>query len=187
MHRPHNNGLKLADHTHPTIHRSFESTMETYSSSRFAWVVALAMAMGAVAVMPCAAQNTAKVFVDLHNAARAEVGVDPVRWQPTIATWAQNYTNQYWGTCANGENIATGPTGTDMSASAVVAKWIAEKQYYNNSTNSCAKGHMCHHYTQVVSRETKVIGCATVGCKSGGTFVICKYYQANNWASQSQI
>lgn len=157
--------------------------METYSF-KVVWVALAFAMMAAIAATPCAAQNSPQDFLDAHNAARAEVGVDPVRWEPTVAAWAENYAKQYWGSCANGENIAVGPAGADMSASSVVGMWLAEKQHYDHGSNSCTKGQMCEHYTQVVSRKTTDIGCASSGCKNGGTFVICSYYQADNWASQ---
>ncbi|GJN28958.1 hypothetical protein PR202_gb17137 [Eleusine coracana subsp. coracana] len=44
----------------------------------------------ALATTVCA-QNTAQDFVNLHNKARAAVGVGPVVWDPVVARYARNY------------------------------------------------------------------------------------------------
>ncbi|TVU40950.1 hypothetical protein EJB05_14436, partial [Eragrostis curvula] len=80
---------------------------------------ALALAAAVVAAPPCAAQNSAQDFVDLHNAARADVGVGPVSWDDNVAAYAQNYAAQRQGDCAlqhssnspYGENIFAGTGG----------------------------------------------------------------------------
>ncbi|GJN10360.1 hypothetical protein PR202_ga28448 [Eleusine coracana subsp. coracana] len=46
------------------------------------------------------AQNSQQDYLDLHNAARAAVGVGPVTWDNTVAAWAQNYANSRRGDCA---------------------------------------------------------------------------------------
>ena len=45
----------------------------------------------AAMVAAAMAQNSAQDFVDPHNAARAEVGVGPVRWDDTAAAYARGY------------------------------------------------------------------------------------------------
>ncbi|CAK9167880.1 unnamed protein product [Ilex paraguariensis] len=64
---------------------------------------------------PSHAQNLPRVYLNAHNAARAEVGVSPMRWNLTIARYAQNYARKRIGNCslANfsgdfGENIDRG-------------------------------------------------------------------------------
>ncbi|KAL5198581.1 hypothetical protein ABZP36_002093 [Zizania latifolia] len=63
--------------------------MARSSSSRvacFLFVAAVALAMAA----PCSwAQNSPQDYVDLHNAARADVGVEPVTWDDTVAAYAE--------------------------------------------------------------------------------------------------
>jgi pathogenesis-related protein 1 len=163
------------------------------TSTLVAYIPLLALAM-AVLVTPGAAQNSSQEFVDLHNAARAEVGVDPVSWDDNVAAYAQSYARQRQGDCARvhsqggpyGENILAGPAGADVSASSAVGMWVAEKQYYHHNTNSCSApaGESCMHYTQVVWRNTTTIGCARVGCNNGGAFIICSYNPRGNWANQ---
>jgi pathogenesis-related protein 1 len=152
----------------------------------------LALAMAAATV---AAQSSPQDFLDPHNAARTAVGVGPVSWDDNVAAYAQSYADQRRGDCAlqhssnspYGENIAAGPAGAALSASDAVRLWVDEKQYYHHDTNSCSApaGQSCLHYTQVVWRDTKAIGCARVGCNNGGTFVICSYNPPGNYVGQS--
>ncbi|XP_062189796.1 pathogenesis-related protein 1-like [Phragmites australis] len=155
----------------------------------------LALAFAAIVVAPCAAQNSPQDYVDLHNAARADVGVGLVSWDDNVAAYAQSYASQRQGDCAlvhssggpYGENLFGGPAGADWSASDAVDLWVAEKQYYDHDSNSCSapEGQSCGHYTQVVWRDSTAIGCARVVCDNGGVFIICSYDPPGNVIGQS--
>ncbi|KAL0559782.1 hypothetical protein IC582_000157 [Cucumis melo] len=135
------------------------------------------------------AQDSIKDFVDAHNAARAQVGVGPVHWNKTVADYAHQYANKRINDCnlvhskgPYGENIAWG--SSNLAGTVAVRMWVSEKQFYNYDTNSCVRGKMCGHYTQVVWRNSVRIGCAKVRCKSGGTFIICNYDPRGNIRGQ---
>ncbi|KAL6880392.1 hypothetical protein ACP4OV_011957 [Aristida adscensionis] len=162
---------------------------------KLAWL-AMAFAMAVVVVPPrCAAQNSARDFVELHNAARAAVGVGPVSWDNTVAAYAQNYARQRAGDCAlkhsggrYGENIFRGSAGANWSAKDAVGSWVAEKKYYHHDGNSCSapQGQSCGHYTQVVWRDSTAIGCARVVCNNGGgVFIVCSYNPPGNFVGRS--
>jgi pathogenesis-related protein 1 len=152
----------------------------------YSWV-ALAIA-NTTTVMLCAAQNSQLDFVSLHNEARVPVGVGPVTWdnnmwQPTcIATRrsaraiARSYTQA--GPTVRTSSVA--PPAADAMGS-----WVSENQYYVHASNSCAWGQMCAHNTQVVWHASTAIGCASVGCDNGGTFIICSYNPPGNFFGQS--
>ncbi|KAJ9538109.1 hypothetical protein OSB04_030842 [Centaurea solstitialis] len=40
------------------------------------------------------AQNSPQDYVNAHNQARKEVGVGPVKWDPKLAKYAENYANE---------------------------------------------------------------------------------------------
>ena len=156
----------------------------------------LALAFAAIVVAtPCAAQNSPQDYVDLHNAARADVGVGPVSWDDNVAAFAQSYAAQRQGDCAlehsgggpngYGENLFWGSPGADWSASDAVNSWVSEKQFYDHDTNSCAADQVCGHYTQVVWRASTAIGCARAVCNNGGVFITCSYKPAGNVRGQS--
>nr|CAD1819851.1 unnamed protein product [Ananas comosus var. bracteatus] len=73
----------------------------------------------------------------------------------------------------------------DYTAADAVNSWVSENQYYDHATNTCAQGQECGHYTQVVWRDSTMIGCARVVCNNGGIFITCNYYPPGNIDGQS--
>ncbi|KAK1441557.1 hypothetical protein QVD17_07555 [Tagetes erecta] len=136
------------------------------------------------------AQNSPQDFVAAHNAARAQVGVGNIAWNPTLATYAQNYANQRIGDCnlihsdgPYGENLAKG--SGEFTGTSAVNLWVSEKASYDHATNTCAAGKVCGHYTQVVWRNSVQLGCARVRCVNGEWFITCNYNPPGNYANQS--
>ncbi|XP_020234042.1 pathogenesis-related protein 1-like [Cajanus cajan] len=136
------------------------------------------------------AQDSEEDYVNAHNVARAQVVVENLGWDDTVAAFAQNYANQRQrkGDCQlihsggggkYGENIAMS-TG-DLSGVEAVKMWVDEKPYYDYYSNSCVYGQQCLHYTQVVWRNSVRIGCAKVRCDNGGTFITCNYSPPGNY------
>ncbi|CAD6226964.1 unnamed protein product [Miscanthus lutarioriparius] len=157
--------------------------------------LALAVVAATLAVTPCAAQNSPQDFVKPHNAARAAVGVGPVSWDENVAAFARSYAVQRQGDCrlvhsgggpnGYGENIFWGSSGKDWTASDAIGWWVGEKPDYDYNSNSCAKGKVCGHYTQVVWRKSTAIGCARVVCNNGGgVFITCNYNPPGNYAGE---
>uniref|UniRef100_A0A7N0T4Z7 SCP domain-containing protein n=1 Tax=Kalanchoe fedtschenkoi TaxID=63787 RepID=A0A7N0T4Z7_KALFE len=134
----------------------------------------------------CYAQTPQKQFLDAHNAARAAVGVGPLVWDQTVANYAQRYANSHRVDCKMvhskgpyGENLAW--SSGDMSIPGAVKMWVDEKRFYDYNSNSCIGGKTCGHYTQVVWRKSKRLGCAKVRCNTRGTFITCNYDPPGNW------
>ena len=138
-----------------------------------------------------------------HNAARAQVGVGPLTWDPALAAIAAAWAAQCHDTDAPiglidhnpgrsngyptyvGENIygsGGGASGTDA-----VALWISEQAHYDHATNTCAGGAICGHYTQVVWRATTKVGCALHDCPGlqYGSSVVCDYGPGGNIGGQA--
>ncbi|KAL5974101.1 hypothetical protein ACLOJK_030764 [Asimina triloba] len=126
-------------------------------------------------------------FIEGHNSARRAVGVPPVEWEPLLARFARVYSNERRKDCALqhspgfafGENIFWG-RGRGWTAKDAVNAWVGEKRFYDYENNSCS-GTDCSHYTQIVWRTTKRIGCAQIICDSGDTFITCEYYPPGNY------
>jgi pathogenesis-related protein 1 len=128
-------------------------------------------------------------FLDGHNKARAEVGVPPLKWNNTVAAYARKYANTRIADCnlehsdgPYGECIAEGYG--NLRAADAVRMWAGEKQYYDHKSNKCIGGE-CGHYTQVVWRDTKYLGCAKVKCHNGWMFVTCNYDPPGNYDGES--
>ncbi|GMY21068.1 pathogenesis-related protein 1 [Fagus crenata] len=134
------------------------------------------------------AQNSPQDYLNAHNAARARVGVGPMRWDAKVASYAQNYVNKLKGSCKlvhsggpYGENLGWG--SNDLSGTAAVNMWVAEKTKYDYNSNSCVGGE-CRHYTQVVWSNSVRLGCAKVRCNNGATIISCNYDPPGNYVNQ---
>ncbi|XP_027101182.1 pathogenesis-related protein 1A-like [Coffea arabica] len=139
---------------------------------------------------PSGAQNSKQDYLDVHNAARAQVGVGPIAWDDTVAGYAHDVANYTKKDCnlrrsggPYGENLAEG--SGDLTARDAVNLWLTEKQFYDYNSNTCAQGQACSHYTQVVWNRSVGLGCARVQCTNNGWwFVICSYYPSGNYIGQ---
>ncbi len=108
----------------------------------------------------------ANQMLSAHNAWRKRYKVGPLRWSPKLAAyaeqWAENLVHtgsfQHRPDSPYGENLATA-SGQQLTPDRVVDMWGSESKYYNYRTNSCVPGEMCGHFTQLVWKGTKEVGC----------------------------
>lgn len=150
--------------------------------------------------------SEAFLFVARHNETRANGSFGPsnpspspmlggTRWSTTVAAVASAYANNCVYAHSNnpsyGENIYAA-AGFTPTAQNVVTSWASEAADYTYSTNTCAAGKACGHYTQVVWRDSTKIGCAIKACSTGSpfqgvtnwTFAICNYDGPGNYTGQ---
>lgn len=126
-------------------------------------------------------------FVSQQNVARASMGLPPLVWDERVASYARWYAQSRRGDCAlvhssgpYGENLFWG-SGTGWAPAQAVRAWLSERPRYNYWSNSCYGG-MCGHYTQIMWRNTRRVGCAMVTCYNGrGTFITCNYDPPGNY------
>lgn len=74
--------------------------------------------------------------------------------------------------------------GARTSATNVVEAWSAEARNYDRASHTCRAGAACGHYTQVVWRGTKQVGCASSSAAKREVWV-CIYNPPGNWDGQS--
>jgi pathogenesis-related protein 1 len=138
-----------------------------------------------------------------HNRVRARLGVPPLTWNPALADVAQRWASA----CvdrqpprgmidhSSGESpVFAGPLGENLHATTgpavdptgAVEGWAAEAKDYDYATDTCRGGAMCGHYTQVVWRTTREVGCAVSTCPRlrYRTSLVCNYFPAGNWEGQ---
>lgn len=135
--------------------------------------------------------EVARQFLGAQNAARAALRLPPLTWDPKLARYAAAYANRRRGDCAlkhsegpYGENIFWG-SGNGWTAGQAAAAWVEERRGYNYWSNSCAYGQECGHYTQIVWKGSRRIGCARVVCYGGkGVFMICNYDPPGNYIGE---
>ncbi|PSS36201.1 Pathogenesis-related protein like [Actinidia chinensis var. chinensis] len=135
--------------------------------------------------------NYVSQFLAPQNAARSVRRVPPLVWDEKLARYAKWYANQRRWDCdlrhsngPYGENIFWG-SGEDWTPAQAAAAWVGEQRWYNSWSNSCADGQECGHYTQIVWRTTRRIGCARVVCFGGkGVFMTCNYDPPGNYIGE---
>ncbi len=132
-------------------------------------------------------EDFARQMLDAHNDVRGGVGLPPLQWSPELAAYAKKWANTLIAKSSTahnskspyGENIIA--TGLGSTPASVVAEWASESRNYTYSTNSC-KGD-CGHYTQLVWRMTRKVGCAVAQNRQREVWV-CSYDPAGNFLGE---
>jgi pathogenesis-related protein 1 len=141
-------------------------------------------------------------IVSEHNRLRTEAGVtEPLSYAPALAKSAQAWANhlQQSHHCqmqhshakeGYGENLywaspliwSNGRTELrTIAAAEVISSWGKEKIDYDHVSNTCALGAECGHYTQIIWRDTKKVGCGFAVCSDSREQVwVCHYSPAGN-------
>ncbi|ERN07266.1 hypothetical protein AMTRI_Chr12g240920 [Amborella trichopoda] len=133
-------------------------------------------------------------FLFAHNWARAQHLEIPLVWDIEVEKYAKWWANQRKSDCKLqhsfpegdfklGENIFWG-SGSVWSPIDAVKAWVDEEKYYSYRSNSCVGDQMCGHYTQVVWKNTRRIGCARVVCDTGDVFMTCNYDPPGNYLGE---
>ena len=163
-----------------------------------AWKLSVPLALIAVCILPCAAadesfgavqsseggQTLSKQLVEAHNRVRRAHGVEPLSWSDTLAGYAKSWADRlasegglhHHPNPKYGENLYL-ISGGDASADEVVAAWASEENDYDYKSNSCRS--RCGHYTQIVWRESKEVGCG-VGQSGKVQVWVCEYNPPGN-------
>jgi len=68
----------------------------------------------------------------------------------------------------------------------VVDSWAAERQWYSHQTNTCnaPAGKGCGHYTQLVWKNTREVGCARAICPDNAQIWVCLYDPPGNYIGE---
>lgn len=125
-------------------------------------------------------------IVAAHNSVRSKVGVPPLFWSDELAQTAQNWANTLIANGAfahrqggqYGENLfEIAGFNASSTPNNVVGAWAAESAHYSYEANSCSG--VCGHYTQVVWRDTKAVGCGVARDERREVWV-CNYAPFGN-------
>ncbi len=131
------------------------------------------------------ASSIPEAMLDAHNGVRARVGIPPLIWSDALATVAQDWANHLIAANAFshrpdnrfGENLYAMTGGTASPADAV-GMWADEARGYDIRGNACSG--VCGHYTQIVWRQTRAVGCATAATPYRQVWV-CNYDPPGNF------
>jgi uncharacterized protein YkwD len=132
-----------------------------------------------------AAGGDAALWLDAHNRLRARHCAGELVWSAKLAQVAQHWANALRDRdCAfdhsngsYGENLAAGTSGT-LGPRSVVEMWYDEVAQYRFPDGGFSM--KTGHFTQLVWRGTKQVGCGRSQCKGMDVFV-CEYDPPGNW------
>lgn len=138
----------------------------------------------------------AQEILDAHNKYRATVGVPPLVWSESLAGAAQAWANTLNSNLTfahdravqnQGENLWMGTDGF-FTLTQMVDAWGDERRYFKDGVfpDVSATGNWFDvgHYTQMVWRSTKRIGCAGVVGDDGNYRLVCRYSPPGNIIGQ---
>jgi len=124
-------------------------------------------------------------MISAHNEIRARAGVPPLVWSERLEAvaedWAKNLlARREFSHRPNGklgENLFA-ITGARSSTTEVIRAWADEARNYDYRSNRCSD--VCGHYTQIVWRDTKQVGCG-VARDNRREIWVCNYDPPGNW------
>jgi pathogenesis-related protein 1 len=134
------------------------------------------------------APDWADEILQAHNSIRTRLNLRPLLWSDKIAAAAQQWAevllarNQFAHrpNSAYGENLFQ-MVGAAASPTRVVNEWAAEARNYDYASNRC-KG-VCGHYTQIIWRDSKEVGCG-VAREGRREIWVCEYNPPGNWVGR---
>ncbi|KAK0534844.1 sterol-binding protein [Tilletia horrida] len=106
-----------------------------------------------------------QAVVNAHNFYRAKHGSGPLTWDDSLAAYAQQWADKcIWAHSGSphGENGASS-VGMPMSLSIAVDMWYNEINQYNFTLADFTEA--TGHFTQLVWRDSRTIGCAITACQ----------------------
>lgn len=132
-----------------------------------------------------------------HNLERQQLGIEPLHWDVALATSAQRWADHLAASGRfehapenaaepQGENLWAG-TPDSFSIESMVNAWAREKRFFrdgafpNNSTTG--KVGDVGHYTQMVWRATREVGCARAAGERMD-ILVCRYAEPGNYIGE---
>jgi pathogenesis-related protein 1 len=132
----------------------------------------------------------AERMVEELNKVRRDHLVGPVTWSNELSeaagVWGRELikngcTLKHDPAMKHGENLAKGY----RTPEAAVAAWAGEEEDYDYSSNTCADGKICGHYTQIVWADTTEVGCQQYDCPADKQPVlVCRFFPAGNFIGE---
>jgi pathogenesis-related protein 1 len=144
-------------------------------------------------------QSQRDIILSSHNLVRSEYDLPSLIWDTKIEKQAQEWAN----TMMKNNNFSHSTTKFrkgmweniySISGQSVISDgsdatmfWYGEQWNYNYRSNSCTSGGVCGHFTQLVWKNTKRVGCGQSVKKKGNittVYWVCQYDPAGNYDGQ---
>lgn len=148
---------------------------------------------------PHASDQIAARLLASHNAERARLGLEPLKWNRSLereaGDWARNLSRKGYLQHADrrtrngtGENLWMGTAGA-WSLETMFGMFLEERKHYRHdnfpNVSRTGKWKDVGHYTQIVWKDTQEVGCALVTAR-GNDVLVCRYWPAGNiWGARA--
>jgi len=144
-----------------------------------------------------AAADDAGRLLSSHNAERLRLGLPPLKWNPALASdagkWARVLAARgelrhadHAERKGHGENLWMGTAGA-WNAEGMVEMFLDERRHFRPAAfpdvSRTGQWSDVGHYTQIVWRDTREVGCAIDRAK-GLDVLVCRYFPAGNVMGQ---
>lgn len=142
--------------------------------------------------------SEAERLLSAHNAERMRLGLPPLEWSPELARGAAEHAQVLAARGVmehadgavrkgRGENLWLGTAGA-WNVEGMIGMFLDERRNFRHAAfphiSTTGQWKDVGHYSQIVWRETKQVGCA-VESGSGLDVLVCRYYPAGNVIGQS--
>ncbi len=142
------------------------------------------------------------VVLGMHNEERESLGLSPLAWDSALAADAARYARQMAQTnlfrhsprasraIPSGENLWMGSRGL-YDYELMVGSFLDEKRYFRRSgilpdLSTTGRWEDVGHYTQIIWRSTRKVGCALAEGQSYD-YLVCRYFPAGNVFGQNPL
>ncbi len=153
-------------------------------SSELRWVTLMFIAVTGVGQSHTALEE----MLQAHNSIRLNLGLAPLAWSDRLVARAQEWAQSLLAKgefrhnprTPYGENLFE-IRGSQAQPAEVVRAWASEARGYDYKSNRCTG--TCGHYTQIVWRDTREVGCGAAGGVKREIWV-CEYDPPGNVIGQ---
>ena len=137
--------------------------------------------------------NDLQGALDVHNAARAEVGVAPLTWDDALAQEAEAYAQELArrhrfeharDNNGHGENLYWYSATTNTPMSDASKSWYDEIEVYRYRKCCGPNFSETGHYTQMIWHSTTAVGIGVAVSSRGETYVVARYNPTGNWQGE---
>lgn len=142
------------------------------------------------------------VVLGMHNEERESLGLAPLAWDSALAADAARYARQMALTnifrhsartsraTPSGENLWMGSRGL-YDYAVMVGSFLDERRYFQRDgklpdLSSTGRWEDVGHYTQIIWRGTRKVGCALAEGQSYD-YLVCRYFPAGNIFGQNPL
>ena len=133
--------------------------------------------------------------MDLHNQARAQVGVAPLQWDPELARHAQKWADQLalqGGRLSHsdadegeGESLALYLPANGERPVHGAMLWYSERGRYHGEVFTDSICQTCGHYTQMVWKNSTKVGFGISLAPNGNAILVARYREAGNMMGET--